>query len=152
MMNKRCNFALVFRVIRNFLVREKSYIEERDEALYKAYVTALGQPDVKSHQQAIAVAISSPTSQFWIEPYRAYHEILWYSKGKRPFRISNNRRDLMNELYAKYLSLKDKPSFRGCSTFFISQFAVAMPASSFYMSYRSALRIITRKRNEKRRM
>lgn len=132
-------------------MQELTFLEERDEALFVAYKNALRQPDVKSHQQAIEVAINSPTSQFWIEPYRAYREILWRKGSRRPFDISRNRRRLVDALYKRYLELKDKPSFRGCSTFFISQFAINTPAEGFYLSYRSAVRIINRKRNELRR-
>ena len=132
-------------------MREQTFIEERDEALYMAYINALRQPDVKSHQQAIVTAINSPTSRFWICPYRAYREILWCQNGKRPSHISKTRNELVIDLYNKYNEIKDKPSFRGCSTFFISQFAVASPTKCFYISYLTASRIIHKKREERRR-
>ena len=131
-------------------MEEKTFIEERDEALYQAYVTALRQPDVKSHQQAIQVAVNSPTSQFWIEPYRAYLEILWLENKRRPKPIRSYRKQLVEDLYAAYLSVKDLPLFKGCSILFISQYAVGLPARSFYMSEITAKRIINRKRREKR--
>ena len=131
-------------------MRELTFFEERDEALYQAYVTALHQPGVKSHQQAIEVAINSPTSQFWIEPYRAYLEILWRNRNSRPYRIGKHRKDLVDDLYREYLSLKDTPLFRDTSTYFVSQFAAGKPARGFYLSMRSAVRIINRKRREKR--
>ena len=128
---------------------ELTFFEERDEALFVAYKNALSQPDVKSHQQAIQVAISSPTSQFWIEPYRAYREILWCKNGKRPSRISSHRKELVADLYKEFLRIKEQPAFRGCSTYFISQFAACRPARGFYISELTATRIIHRKRHEK---
>ena len=131
-------------------MRDLTFIKERDDALYKAYVTALRQPEVKSHQQAIEVAVNSPTSQFWIEPYRAYLEILWREKNCRPKPIRSYRKQLVDDLYAAYLSVKDLPMFKGYSILFISQYAVGLPARSFYMSKITAKRIINRKRREKR--
>lgn len=132
-------------------MREQTFFEERDNALYDAYVTALRQPGVKSHQQAIETAINSPTSRFWISPFRAYREILWRKNGYRPHGgISKNRRALVDDLYSEYLRLRDRHMFRGCSTFFIIQFVVGMPApGGFYMSATTAERIIYRKRCEK---
>ena len=131
-------------------LHELTFFEERDEALYQAYVTALRQPDVKSHQQAIEVAINSPTSQFWIEPYRAYLEILWRNRDSRPYKIGKHRKALVDDLYREYLALKDTLLFKGSSIYFISQFAVGRPARGFYLSMRSAVRIINRKRREKK--
>lgn len=131
-------------------MRELTFFEERDEALYQAYVNALRQPDVKSHQQAIEVAINSPTSQFWISPIQAYREILWKKKGVRPNHIRPLRHDLVDELYERYESLSHRPTFQGCSTYFISQFSAQSRASKFYLSMRSAVRIINRKRREKK--
>lgn len=132
-------------------MEEKTFIVERDDALFAAYKNALRQPDVKSHQQAIRVAISSPTSQFWIEPYRAYREILWCKNGRRPFRISRHRKELVEDLYREYLRLKEQPMFRDCSTYFVSQFAACRIAPrGFYISELTATRIIHRKRYEKR--
>ena len=131
-------------------MRDLTFIKERDDALYQAYVTALRQPDVKSHQQAIQVAVNSPTSQFWIEPYRAYLEILWLENKRRPKPIRSYRKQLVEDLYAAYISVKNLPLFKGCSILFISQYAVGLPARSFYMSEITAKRIINRKRREKR--
>jgi hypothetical protein len=133
-------------------LEELTFLEERDEALFVAYKNALRQPDCKSHQQAIDMAINSPTSQFWISPFRAYREILWRKRGNRPSKMNACRRLLVEDLYKAYLRIKEQPTFRGCSTFFISQFAVGCAAPrGFYMSTRSAIRIINRKRHEKGR-
>lgn len=130
---------------------ELTFLEERDEALFVAYKNALRQPDCKSHQQAIDMAINSPTSQFWICPYRAYREILWMRNGRRPSRMSICRSRLVEDLFAVYNRLKNQPMFRGCSTFFISQFTAGSAAPrGFYISKRSAIRIINRKRHEKK--
>ena len=133
-------------------MEELTFIKERDEALFVAYKNALRQPDCKSHQQAISIAINSPTSQFWIEPYRAYIEILWRKRNRRPHSISKTRKMLVDDLYGEYLRLKEQPMFRGCSTYFISQFAACRPAPrGFYISELTATRIIHRKKHESRK-
>lgn len=133
-------------------MEELTFLKERDEALFVAYKNALRQPDVKSHQQAIEVATNSPTSQFWISPFQAYREILWKQNGRRPYRASKHRDELVSDLYKEYLRLKEQPMFRGCSTFFISQFAAYRPAPrGFYISELTATRIIHRKKHESRR-
>lgn len=149
-MSKKINiFAVVREIVRSYL-EELTFIQERDEALYIAYVNALRRPDVKSHQQAIEIAINSPTSQFWISPLRAYREILWCKNGKRVVKAKDHHKRLIEDLYAEYLRLSDKPMFRGCSTLFVSQFAVCSnSAKGFYISRITAKRIINRKRREK---
>lgn len=123
------------------------YYDERSTAFYKAYKKALSSKDVHSHNEALLVAISSPADRFWVSVFQAYRYILLYKKGVLP--SSESKRKLVSDLYAEYEKLAKRSMFSGCSTFFIVQFAVGMPAPEYYMSYRTARRIIERIRHGK---
>lgn len=81
----------------------------------------------------------------------AYREILWRMHGHRRYKnIRDRRRCLVDDLYGVYLDLVKQPVFRGCSVFFVSQFAAdSVAPRGFYLSRRSAIRIINRKRSER---
>lgn len=123
------------------------YYDERCAALLKAYRKALSRKDIHSHNEAIIAAISSPADRFWVSVFQAYRYILLYKKGVLP--SSASKRKLVIDLCREYEKLASKPMFKGYSTFFIVQFAVGMPAPEFYMSYRTARRIIERMRHGK---
>ena len=58
------------------------------------------------------------------------------------------RKKMINDIYEKYKELESKPTFSGCSTFFLVQFAVEQQAPEFYLSYNRAVAIITRIKRE----
>lgn len=124
------------------------YYDERSVAFFKAYKKALSRKDIHSHNEALLAAISSPADRFWVSVFQAYRYVLLYKKGVMP--SSASKRKLVSDLYIEYERLAGRSMFSGCSTFFIVQFAVGMPAPEFYMSYRTARRIIERMRHDKR--
>lgn len=126
------------------------FIPVRDRELYNAYKTAFRRPDVKSHKQAIQAAIKSGTSRFWISTFQAYREILKIKKGKPTGCVRTVRKRMIQKIYSAYQELEKKPAFRGCSTFFITSFAVQREAPEFYISYSRALAIISRINRERR--
>lgn len=121
------------------------YYDERCAAFYRAYRKALSRKDVHSHNEALQAAISSPADRFWVSVFQAYRYVLLYKKGQLP--TSETKRKLVEDLYKEYEKLARRPTFAGCSTFFIVQFAVGMPAPEYYMSFRTARRIIERMRH-----
>lgn len=134
-----------------YMAQKSEFIIERDNALYKAYRDALRSEKVHSHQQAIRVALNSPTSRFWIPSFQAYREILKVKKTGEIKSPRGIREKLIKDLYDKYLILKEKPMFRGYSTYFITCFVVSEAAPRFYISYSRALSIISRMRKQKQR-
>lgn len=116
------------------------YYEERCGAFLKAYRNALSRKDIRSHNEALVAAMKSPADRYWVSVFQAYRYILLYRKGMLP--RSESKRRLVCDLYREFERLSAKPTFRGCSTFFIVQFAVGMPAPEFYLSHRTARRII----------
>lgn len=128
---------------------ESEYYRERDEAFYRAYREALSRRDVRTHEDALRAALHSHTSQHWIPPFQAYRRILSCRKGVYP--KSERKRRLAESLYREYLQVCQVWYFKDCSTYFKAQFAVGRPADGFYISMRTARRIIERKRHEKTR-
>lgn len=126
-------------------MRKSEFFMERDKDLYESYIAALGRKDVHSHKDAIRAAIHSPTKRCWISTYQAYRELLRMKKGKPPREHTIPKRlKLLEHIYERYKKLKEKPTFRGCSTYFITPFVLQEPAPEFYLSYSRALVIITK--------
>lgn len=126
-----------------------SYIHARDMELFLRYYEAIKKDDSITNQKAIEIAIKSPTSKFWVSPFQVYREILNIVNGrKQPPAMRSIRKRMINDIYERYKELESKPTFRGCSTFFLVQFAVELPAPEFYLSYNRALAIIARIKRE----
>lgn len=124
---------------------ESEYYRERDAAFYQAYKDALKRHDVHSHDEALHAAIHTPTSQHWIPPFQAYRRVLSCRKGVYP--KSERKRRLTESLYREYQKVSSVWYFRDCSTYFKTQFAVGRPAAEFYISMRTARRIVERARH-----
>lgn len=121
------------------------YYEEKYGAFLKAYREALSRKEIHSHSEALVSAMKAPADRYWVSVFQAYRYILLYRKGILP--RSDTKRRLVLDLYAEYERLALRPTFKDCSTFFIVQFAVGMPAPEFYLSYRTARRIIEKSRH-----
>ena len=130
--------------------RETSdYFRLKYDALYDAYKKALARSDVRSHEEAIFNAINSPTTRYWISIGGASRNIARILKGKPVlYKEGSVKHELLMRVYQEYLRLSKSPLFRGSSIYFITSFAVMKPADKFYISYRSARRIISRHRRK----
>ena len=126
------------------------FIPERDRELYGRYREALRSKDTRSHQEAIEIAIHSPASRFYISIFQAYRGILRIKKGLRKEGGRVIRNKMIHDIYERYKKLEAKREFRGCSTYFITSFAVYQEAPEFYLSYSRALAIISRINRERR--
>lgn len=122
-----------------------NYIKERDKDLYRCYRLAWDDPDVKSHEDAVKRAIASPTRKYWISHYQAYRAILSIRKG-RVVRGDTPRAEMLRAIWDNYQALEKKSTFAGASPFFIAQFAIALPAPRFFISYSRALSIIAKQK------
>lgn len=120
-----------------------TYIKERDAELFLRYYQTQKQEPTLSIEQAIRKAIKSPTSHYHVSLYETYREILNIIHKREPSRhMKPMRRKQIADIYKKYCELASKPTFKGCSVFFIVQFAIAEPAPQFYLSYSRAVNII----------
>lgn len=132
------------------MVNGIDFIPERDMELYKAYRNALKKKEVRSQREAVMMAISSPTSRFWISPLQAYRGILLIKKGKTKQKSRSIRDKMIRDIYEIYKELENKGDFLGCSIYFITSFAVYQEAPAFYISYSRALAIIQRINRERK--
>lgn len=126
------------------------FIPERDRELYRRYREALRSKETRSHQEAIDMARHSPASRFYISIFQAYRGILRIKKGlkKEGGRIIRDK--MIHDIYERYKKLEAKREFRGCSTYFITSFAVFQEVPEFYLSHSRALAIISKINREKR--
>lgn len=125
-------------------------IEERNKELFMAYIRAYRDKNV-GHAEAVHIAIHSTCSRYWISPDYIYREIL---SRLRPHSQNirscprRGRKKLYDKMYVDFLALRNKPTFKGCSAFFLSTFLVNRPAPGFYLSYDRACKIIRQMRKQ----
>lgn len=118
---------------------------QRYKALWDAYCDAMSSPDVHSHSEALKKAISSPTSRYWISASEATRQISLILAGQEPKYAKGGKKwKMIWKVYDEFLRLKELRQFKGCSTYFITSFAVLHPADSFYISFDRARRIINK--------
>ena len=123
-----------------------NYIIERNAELYMRYYEARKH---HPHRQSVIIAMSSPASHYWVSFYEVYREILNKLHGRKPSKKTNaKRQQQIDDIWRIYQELADKPTFKGCSVFFIVQFAISGPAPEFYLSFSRAQAIIYRTRKE----
>lgn len=127
------------------------FIPERDKELYEAYRKAMRDRSVKSHQEAIEMAINSKASRFYISTFQAYRGILRIRRGEKKEGTRPVRDRMINDIYERVKELSGRREFKGCSIFFITSFAVFQEAPSFYISYSRALSIISKLKRERRK-
>lgn len=122
-----------------------SYILERDMELYLRYHEARKRNPALSCEQAIRQAVNSPTSRHWVSFNEVYRGVLNLIHGRgHSKKMKAIRRKQIEDIYSIYKELAVRPTFKGCSVFFIVQFAIAEPAPQFYLSYPRARDIICR--------
>lgn len=127
------------------------FIKERNKELYDAYKNCMRRKEVKSHKDAIRMAVKSKTSRFWISSFWTYKEILRLKRGKGIMHARDGRKRMIEKIYEIYTALEQKPEFRKCSPYFIVSFALQQPAPEFYISYSRALSIINKMRKNDNR-
>lgn len=117
--------------------------------LMLAYNKAWSLPDVTTHRQAVATAISLPASRYWIAPSEAARNISRLEKGKEPNISPNtNKYKALMGVYEEYKKLR-ATKFKTESTAFVTSFACLQKAPRFYISEARALRIIKKIRSGK---
>lgn len=118
----------------------------RYKALWEAYQKALRTPGVKSHDDAIRLAVSSPSPRYWISPAEAARQINRLKKGLPiiKYKPGSKKLQVLMAVWHRYQELEKLRAYRGASTEFITTFAVLTPAPCFYMSFPRARKIINR--------
>ena len=126
------------------------YGKSRYECLWKAYKEALRKPGVKSHEDAIRVAINSPSPRFWVSTKEAARQIARLEKGlKTTYHPNSCKQEIIKEVYKRYKRLKDG-FLKGSSIYMITSFAVMSEAPKMYVSYNRARIIIGSIRSARR--
>lgn len=121
----------------------------RDKELFRIYREYMCRPDVQTHQEAIRLAIKTPTTRFWISTIGTYKDILNMKFGRPLIHVSPDKVRMLHHIYEIYKKLERQPAFRGQSVCFITAFAIQHPAPEFYISYSRAAHIIDAIRRHK---
>ena len=129
----------------------------RDRELYAAYRKFMNEINV-NHAKAVALAVKSPASRYWVSPNYLYREIRKREKmekdlqnGKKPKkkrgcegckRRTFRKSSLYDSLYSDYLSIRLRPTYRDLPIQMVCDLLVNRPAPSFYLSEKRADEII----------
>lgn len=131
-------------------IEGKSHIEflgERDRELLRAFREALALRHVRSFDQAVKVAVRSRCRRFWISEERALKLVkaMWAAPHEPP--CKGERLRLMGELEPK---VREKVASGATLEDAVSE-AVHSPASSFFLTFRTAratiYRLLSRRRS-----
>lgn len=110
--------------------------------LMKAYKKAYANPQVESHKAAVREAVASPAPRHWLSPQEAARQISLIEKGLPPeYQKGTMRYEALISLYEQYKRLRRR-RFPTESIAFVTAFACLEPAKRFFISERSARRII----------
>ena len=125
--------------------------KERDYELYAAYRKFMNEINV-THAKAVALAVKSPASRYWVSPNYLYREIHRRESGGESKDKSRTMRKspLYDSLYSDYLSIRERPTCRGLSKLALCDLLVNRPAPSFFISEKRADEIIQRLRQLKK--
>lgn len=123
------------------MVQYSDYMLAKYRELWLAFRRAL--PHAKSYNDAIRLAINSPSSRFWISPESARKEINARNNGRKSiYKMGGNKRKVFNIIYERYKKLRESRYFQKGSIYFVLSFALEGEAPCLYISYERARKII----------
>lgn len=126
------------------------FVDDRNKELYSIYLNYRRAGE--SHETSISHAIATPCSRYWVSHIYLYRVFLdsrnKNNKGTNRISCRANRRELEKKIFKDYDELAKHAEFRGCSFYFMVCFLINRPAPQFYLSYRSARRIICEMRRK----
>ncbi len=124
---------------------ENTFTKERDRELYATYLKFMNEINV-THSEAVALAVKSPASRYWISPDYLYREIRRRENATENSGIRKKRTlcktEVYDQLYSDYLTIRMKPTYRKLSMQAICDLLVNRPAPSFFISPKRADELI----------
>lgn len=136
----RADIARFFRIRRG--IEPSSFHLSMYESLWRSYKAALAMKGVR-HSEAIRIAIDSPAPRFWISAEKASLQIFRKECGRDfTYAEGTKNRTIIELLYEKYKKLRSQPIHKNETRYNTVCWAVISEAPSYFISYRSARRII----------
>lgn len=121
------------------------FVRQRNDDLMRAYHEQLAQADYIIMPEIFKKVAESPASRFWVSEERAAVEVSRMLAGKQFTRIRPNRREMLEEIFRRYIALRDLHPEK--SLFELVSVIVHQPAPKFYFTPRSVEEFIHRIKN-----
>lgn len=121
------------------------FTDERNREILKVYHEHLHNAGYIVMPHIFQLVADSPFSRFWVSEERAAIVISHMAAGKHIPGMRPNKREMFEEIYRRYLVLREQ--FPGKSTFELAIKVVHQPAPKLYMTPRTVGELIYRIKN-----
>lgn len=121
------------------------FTRERNNDLLRVYYKTLASASVIVMPVIFELVAQSPASRFWVSEERAAIVISAMEAGKPLQRMRDNKREMFEEIYRRYLDLRKQ--FPDKSVYELAAKIVYQPAPKFYLTPRTVGEFIYRIKN-----
>ncbi len=121
------------------------FTQERNDDIMRAYRVQLAKANYIVMPEIFRLVAESPASRFWVSEERAAVEVSRMLVGKPFSRMRANKREMFEEIYRRYLLLREKHPDK--SVYELVSKVVRQPAPKFYLTPRTIGEFIYRIRN-----
>ncbi len=121
------------------------FTQERNDDIMRAYRVQLAKANYIVMPEIFRLVAESPASRFWVSEERAAVEVSRMLVGKPFSRMRANKREMFEEIYRRYLLLREKHPDK--SVYELVSKVVRQPAPKFYLTPRTVGEFIYRIRN-----
>ncbi len=121
------------------------FTRQRNEDLMRAFREQLALARFIVMPEIFELVAESPASRFWVSEERAAIVIAAMEAGKPLTRMRRNKREMFEEIFRRYLALRDLHPDK--SLFELVSIVVHQPAPKFYLTPRTVGEFIYRIKN-----
>lgn len=121
------------------------FTQERNDDIMRAYRVQLAKANYIVMPEIFRLVAESPASRFWVSEERAAVEVSRMLVGKPFSRMRANKREMFEEIYHRFLLLREKHPDK--SVYELVSKVVRQPAPKFYLTPRTVGEFIYRIRN-----
>jgi hypothetical protein len=121
------------------------FTRQRNEDIMRAYRSQLARTGYILMPEIFRLVAESPAKRFWVSEERAAVEVARMLAGKPFLRMRPNKREMFEEIFRRYLMLRDE--YPDKSLFELVSMVVNQPAPKFYLTPRTVGEFIYRIRN-----
>lgn len=121
------------------------FTQQRNDDIMRAYRLQLNKVSVIAKPHIFRLVAESPASRFWVSEERAAVEVARMLAGKPFSQMRPNKREMFEEIYRRFLLLRDKHPDK--SLFELVSIVVHQPAPKFYFTPRTVGEFIYRIRS-----
>lgn len=121
------------------------FTQERNDDIMRAFRVQLAKANYIVMPEIFRLVAESPASRFWVSEERAAVEVSRMLVGKPFSRMRANKREMFEEIYRRFLLLREKQPDK--SVYELVSKVVRQPAPKFYLTPRTVGEFIYRIRN-----